>query len=237
MQVPESTLQKHFPQSFVYLKPKDIVSGDFFWFAELSDSQYLIVAADCTGHGVPGAFMSMIGQMLLKEAVMMYGIKKPNELLEAIDGMLKSNLRQDEKSSRDGMDVSMCLLDKEKNKLYFAGAKNPLFIVFADGNSQLVKGDRRPIGGNRKHYLGQEFTLHTFDLTAGCTYYLYSDGFQDQFGGKDGKKMTGKRFRAILEELSNFDLTQQSERLNAYFEEWQGHENQIDDILVVGFKA
>ena len=231
------------PESFVLFKPKDIVSGDFYWFAE-KDGRALVVAADCTGHGVPGAFMSMIGSSLLNETVIEKGITDPGKILQAIkDGVIKA-LRQTggRMQQKDGMDMALCSLDVANKTVQYAGAYNPLMIV-REGEVLETRADRMPIGIYEDDG-GKTFTTHDIQLKDGDTVYIYSDGFVDQFGGPKGKKFMGKRFREALVEAQKLSMPEQDVMLNKLIEDWRkdpnqpgGVSEQMDDILVIGIRV
>ncbi len=229
------SIQKTFPESFVLYKPRDIVSGDFYWFEQI-DNKAIFTAADCTGHGVPGAFMSLIGNDLLNEIVSARKITEPEKILQELHlGVVKS-LKQEQNQIRDGMDIALCSVDLENLVLEFAGAKNPL-IYIRNGEMQKIKGDTMPIGGSEKE--GERiFTKHSFSINnhAEHTFYIYSDGYQDQFGGPKGKKFMSKRFRNLLLEIHQKPMPEQERILDQTINEWMNGYEQIDDILVIGFK-
>ena len=208
-----------FPESFVLFKPKDIVSGDFYWFAE-KEEKALVVAADCTGHGVPGAFMSMIGNSLLNEVVIEKGVTDPGEILQTLkEGVIKA-LKQKGGAGqqKDGMDVAMCTFDIPNLKAWYAGAYNPLFIV-RNNDIEEIRADRMPIGIYEDDG-GNTFTTHEIDLQKGDSLYVFSDGFVDQFGGPKGKKFMGKRFKQTLIDVQNRSMDEQRDYLNQIIEEW-----------------
>jgi len=228
------------PQSFVLFKPKDIVSGDFYWFAE-KDGRAFAVAADCTGHGVPGAFMSMIGSSLLNETVIEKGITDPGQILQGIkNGVIKA-LRQTggRLQQKDGMDMALCSFDLTSKTVQYAGAYNPLVIV-RNGEVLETRADRMPIGIYEDDG-GKTFITHDVQLEDGDSVYIYSDGFVDQFGGPKGKKFMGKRFRAALIEAQSLSMEEQGVMLDKLIEDWRtnpsqpgGESEQMDDILIVG---
>ena len=230
------------PNSFILFKPKDIVSGDFYWFANIGRdgvSSYIIAAVDCTGHGVPGAFMSMLGNAYLNEIVNEKGITKPSEILEKLKGEIIKSLKQ--KSGigerQDGMDIALCnleFLDGQAGiKLQYSGANNPLFVV---RNGQLMEtmADRQPIG---IYVDSKPFTNHILDLQKDDIIYIFSDGYIDQFGGPQAKKYMIKRFKQLLLDIQDKNMQQQKEHLDKTIEDWKGSEGQVDDILVIGIKV
>jgi serine phosphatase RsbU (regulator of sigma subunit)/tetratricopeptide (TPR) repeat protein len=231
---PIGIIQQHHPQSFVLYKPRDIVSGDFYWFAPLSEQHSVIAAVDCTGHGVPGAFMSMIGDSLLNQIILEKGIISPDLILSELDRGIKQSLRKGESDAKDGMDMSLCIIDKFSKKVEFAGAMNPICII-QKGELREIKADKRAIGGEGTS--DYQFTKHIIDISEPTLLYLYSDGFQDQFGGSQGKKFMVKRFRELLSHIHTAPMQDQKRILNDTIEEWKGKEHkQIDDILVIGFQ-
>lgn len=228
-------IKQYLPHSFVFWRPKDIVSGDFYWFANMGDRVFF-AAADCTGHGVPGAFMTMIGNTLLNQVVKQQGITMPDEILNNLHIAVRKALRQDQvgSTSRDGMDISFMTVDQKTNKIHWAGANNPLIQI--RGNEAIEhKADKYPIGGMQTEDR-RVFTLITLDPMAGDTYYLYSDGFQDQFGGDRGRKYMTKRWKEFLQQISVKGVGEQPDLLNKEITDWIGTKyEQIDDVLVCGY--
>lgn len=226
--------------SFILFKPRDIVSGDFYWFAELErkisgEKDFAIAAVDCTGHGIPGAFMSMIGMNSLN-GIINRGIRHTDEVLLTLHNDIKSALRQDETGNRDGMDMALCLIRKQEKILEFSGAKNPL-IYIQDNELYHIKGDTHAIGGGSgKVQREVSFKRHEIKLDQPTMIYIFSDGYADQFGGPDSMKFMSKRFKELLMEIHHLPLEEQKTILNDTFEEWRGKGRQIDDILVIGFK-
>lgn len=220
------------PESFIYFKPKDIVSGDFYWFFEKSDKIF-IAAVDCTGHGIPGAFMSIIGMNLLDRLVN-EGIYDPGVILNLMNKEVISTLKKkfDQKHIKDGMDLSLCVIDKTRKILLFTGAYNPAYIVRNKSIIQL-KGDRKSVGND---FDFDSFTTQDLKLRDNDTIYLFSDGYTDQFGGNSGKKYKFRRFRTLLLSISDLPLDAQKNKLHESFLQWKIDYEQIDDILVIGFK-
>ncbi|MHB8401911.1 MAG: two-component regulator propeller domain-containing protein [Bacteroidia bacterium] len=224
-----------FPESFILYKPKDIVSGDFYWYAEVED-YYFIAAIDCTGHGVPGAFMSLIASTLLSEIVNGRKITVPSHILQELNNQIIKVLKQSDSdsSTRDGMDMSIVRVDKKKSKLVFAGAARPLYFIH---NKELTdtKGQGYPIGG---HYGLMNLTYSETELNVekDDIFYIFSDGYADQFREGDKKKFTTKRLKALLTQICMDDMETQSNKLDTAFAEWKGSSYQIDDILVIGIK-
>ncbi|MBA3970946.1 MAG: tetratricopeptide repeat protein, partial [Bacteroidetes bacterium] len=223
------------PDSFVFYKPKDIVSGDFYWFEKYQDS-VLFAAVDCTGHGVPGAFMSIVGYNLLNQAVNESGISQPDLILNAVNKNITKTLRQSEEDSvvKDGMDIGLCSINKERTKLEYAGAYNSLWMV---RNKALIeyKADKHPIGLFVEENLRQ-FTNNKIDLIKGDVIYIYTDGFVDQFGGEKGKKFKYKQLQQLLLQISDKPMEEQKAILDSTIEKWKGNLEQVDDILIIGVR-
>lgn len=239
---PQTSLQEIFPDSFIFFRPRDIVSGDYYWFKELTvgfgsnekTGKIAISAIDCTGHGVPGAFLSMIGYNLLDDIVYR-GISKPGEILRELNNGIRRTLRQDETENRDGMDMAICVVDINSKVVEFSGAKNPLVYVSNDEVFR-IRGDKESIGGGMG-YMENEFTTHSIRIDGPTWFYMFSDGFIDQFGGGDGRKFMIKNFIDFLAGISILPADQQREMLKNALKDWLGTKyTQVDDILVVGFK-
>ncbi len=249
----DEELNKHLKDYFILYKPKDIVAGDFYWMekvrwqkaggnrqsAEENDPQLhtancvLIAAADCTGHGVPGAFMSMIGSTFLNEIVRK-GIFMPDIILDELNIQVRQTLKQDSETSqsRDGMDIALCLIDKEKNKLFYSGANRPCLIV-RDKQIFEYKADKFPIGGIHRNQK-DKFTLNEIEIKTGDLLYLFSDGYADQFGGPKGKKFMHKKLKETLISISQRPISEQKLLLDNIITNWRGNTEQIDDVLVIG---
>jgi serine phosphatase RsbU (regulator of sigma subunit) len=222
-----------FPNAFVLFKPKDIVSGDFYWFAE-KDGKRLIAACDCTGHGVPGALMSMIGNNILNQIVNENGITSPDEILSLLNKEIRKALKQDGiEATKDGMDIAL-LCFNSGTELEYAGAQRPLWIV---RNNELteIKADKHSIGG-LKEEKEKKFSNHKFTLSVNDCVYISSDGYADQFGGASGKKFMSRQFKELLLSIHQKPVTEQENILNETIEKWKGLREQIDDILVIGVK-
>jgi serine phosphatase RsbU (regulator of sigma subunit) len=223
-----------FPESFIFFKPRDIVSGDFYWYHQIDEYRSIVAAADCTGHGVPGAFMSIAGNAYLNQIVVFQGITSPDKVLDELHNTIKTNLKQEETENKDGMDITICLVDRQKKILEFAGAKNPL-IYIQDNQLHYVKGDRMPIGGHQRDE-DQVFTKHTISIDRPTVFYLFSDGYQDQFGGSQNKKFMTKRLRELLFDLHTCPMDEQHNKLEQTLDQWMEGVDQIDDVLVIGVK-
>lgn len=232
---PEKRIRELLPESFVYYRPKDIVSGDFYWVDRVN-GRVAFAAVDCTGHGVPGAFMSLIGHNGLNQAIRERGAGRPSEVLKVLNKLAFEALHKDREQFlvRDGMDMALCNYDPSRRVLEYAGANSPLYIV--RGTEVLrFQPDKRPIGSFEMD--GQDFTDHRILLEQGDMVYLFSDGYADQFGGPKGKKFLYKRFRDLLLEISRYPAERQSSMLEEAFRGWRGVHEQVDDILVIGMRA
>jgi len=235
---PDSLVKAILPNSFVLYKPKDIVSGDFYWM-EQKDEKTMFAAVDCTGHGVPGAFMSIVGHNILKQVVSNNNFTTPALILDKLNEGVSETLHHgghehEEGQAKDGMDISFCCIDFKTLELQYAGAYNPLYII-RDGHLIQTKADKFPIG----LFLGEEkkkFTNHSIQLQKGDTVYIFSDGFADQFGGPYGRKFMAIPFRVLLMDINKEPIEKQKEILNKTIEEWRGQLDQVDDILVIGVK-
>jgi histidine kinase len=236
-----SGIKKAFDNCFVYYKPKDIVSGDFYWFSRRL-SKTIIAAADCTGHGIPGAFMTIMANTLLRQIVELEGIFKPDQILYHLNLRVRVALSQDAEASganhnyqKDGLDIALLQIDTKRRKLQFAGANRPLIIVKQDGTVEEHKGDKISIGGYQvdEHV---EYTTHNFELDEGDTIYLFSDGYPDQIGEKADRRFQSKRFHTLLQEIYQKDMDHQRLLLDAELRHWRGDNEQTDDIVVIGIR-
>ncbi|MGC8802487.1 MAG: two-component regulator propeller domain-containing protein [Bacteroidales bacterium] len=230
----ERNFRRILPNSFVYHRPKDIVSGDFYWIHEKADKIFLAVV-DCTGHGVPGAFMSILGIELLRN-LMNTNVEDPGMILDSLNEEFSRVFAEmDDMSLKDGMDVSFCTWKRQENMLLYAGAEHVLYYA---RNNQIfeVKGDRFSVGIKPQDET-VKFTTHTIQLFPNDMVYLFSDGYADQFGGPDGKKFKYRRFRHMLLNIYRLPLDQQKQLIDDTFELWKGNQEQVDDILIVGFRA
>jgi len=248
-------IQEHLPDSFVFFKPRDIVSGDFYWFSvvhleeevEITTSfrpppppeKIVITAIDCTGHGVPGAFMSMVGNQLLYEIINTNHVISPDHILSELHHKIRIALSQEETGNNDGMDMAICVIDKNERTLEFAGAKNPL-IYIQDQELFEIKGSTAPIGGKKrskgKKSQPRTYEKHIIPLDKPTWFYMFTDGFQDQFGGKNGRKFMKRRFKELLLKIHQRPPSVQRNMLSQTIGGWMGNNPQIDDMLVMGFK-
>ena len=220
---------------FVYYQPKDIVSGDFYWVYELDPDNVIIAVADCTGHGVPGAFMSMIGNALLNEIIIENGNTQIDQVLNILRSHIIKSLKNDndQYTTMDGMDISLLKVNKKEQMLEFATAGHRIYLL-RDGQCHDYKGDAFPVG----YYHGKErsFNLHEINIQEGDTIYLSTDGFLDQFGGPNRNKFGLIRFKELIVENKSQNIKKQKDRFMHAFRKWKGEQNQIDDILVMGIK-
>ncbi len=231
---PKPLFDQLLPNSFVLFKPKDIVSGDFYWLDKKGDQVYF-AAVDCTGHGVPGAFMSIVGSNLLKDTVNNTDLELPSHIMDKLNEGVVSTLHVGvtEKQTKDGMDMTLCALNYKTLELQFAAAYNPLYII-RDGQLLQHKADKFPVGA----FVGekQKFTNNKIQLQKGDMIYIFSDGYADQFGGPRGKKFMAGNFRNLLLEMSKLPADQQRQKLDSTIESWRGTLEQVDDVLIIGVK-
>jgi len=231
-------VQKYFPESFILYKPKDIVSGDFYWYGE-KNGRSIAACVDCTGHGVPGAFMSMIGANLLNQIILENGITEPAAILSELNEGVRRALKQGTQSdieTTDGMDIAICSFDLARREIQFASALRHLVIV-SDNKLEKINGDKFSIGGGSHSYGEVHFTNHIKFLNKGDTVYMFSDGYADQFGGEQGKKLMVKKLHETLLAVSTLKMQEQKAYLDKTFEEWRGIHPQVDDVLVLGIRV
>ncbi len=227
-----SDIKACFRDSFVFYRPKDIVSGDFFWFNQKL-SKAVLACADCTGHGIPGAFMSIMANTILRQIVEVEGIFRPDEILELLHARVRIALQQDETHSKDGMDIAICQIDVKRQKINFAGAKRPLIIIRGNEFAE-IKPDKYSVGGDQQESI-RKYTNHTIDLEPNDRVYLFTDGFTDQFN-ETNKKYQTKRFYQLLLETRHLKMEEQKNILEQELITWRAGEEQTDDILVIGFE-
>ncbi|MEW6468001.1 MAG: two-component regulator propeller domain-containing protein [Bacteroidota bacterium] len=231
----EVDIKKELPEHFIFFKPRDVVSGDFYWFNQKGDKVY-IAACDCTGHGVPGAFMSIIGNSLLNEIINENHVTEPAHIMNMLRQKLITSLKQQkgEQESKDGMDMVLCCIDKGSGKISFAAANNPLYLV-SSGTLTEYKGDKQPVGisgTELKPFTHQEITVRPGDV-----FYMFTDGFPDQFGGAQGKKFLYKRFKEVLLSIHAKPMDVQHAELEKAFHQWKAEHYQVDDVLVIGIRV
>lgn len=231
---PNRFIQHLLADHFILYKPRDIVSGDFYWIKQVED-RICIAAADCTGHGVPGALMSMLGMTFLNEIINKNPKILAADILNDLRTHIISSLRQTGKSgeTRDGMDISLCIINHKSKTLEYAGANNHLYMI-RDTEFTEVKADRMPIGIHRR--AKEPFTNHVIDIKKDDIIYIFTDGYADQFGGDDGRKFLPANFKNLLMEIHHKPFSEQRQLLETSFDNWRGEHKQLDDVLVIGFK-
>jgi len=232
---PKDLIEQLLPEHFILNKPKDIVSGDFYWVSQ-NRNKTIIAVSDCTGHGISGAMMSMLGTAFLNEIVNKNDVTNSAQILEQLRERIITSLHQQIgytiEDSRDGMDIAICILDILDNTLEYSGANNPIYLF---RNNELIelRPDKMPIGIHE--FFNEPFNTRTIQLEKGDTVYLFSDGYADQFGGKHHKKLKYPKFKEYLQNLNNLPYSQRREKLDSEFEIWRGENEQIDDVMVLGF--
>lgn len=230
---PQKIVKHYLENSFILYKPKDIVAGDFYWMETFEDL-ILFAACDCTGHGVPGAMVSVICHNALNRAVREFGLKQPSKILDKTAEIVIESFSKSEEEIKDGMDISLCAYNIKTKQLEWAGANNPLWLL---QNGELIetKADKQPIGMNDNF---KPFTNHQFTLNIGDVIYLFTDGYADQFGGEAGKKkLTKKRFKEQVLSIQNLSMQEQGITLDKFIVDYRKEIEQIDDILVMGVKV
>jgi serine phosphatase RsbU (regulator of sigma subunit) len=238
----DSLIQKNLKNSFVYYKPKDIVAGDFYWVHILPEPNgwdvngdvVLFAAADCTGHGVPGAMVSVVCNNALNQSVKEFGITQPNLILDKTRELVIDTFSESIENVQDGMDLALCALNTKTNELEYAGAYNPLWIVRKNSAEiEEIKGNKHHVG---KCDLMPSFVNHKVTLNEGDTIYIFSDGFVDQFGGPKGKKLMSARFKKHLLSIQGKSMKEQMDSINQMFNDWKGPLEQVDDVCVIGVR-
>jgi serine phosphatase RsbU (regulator of sigma subunit)/Tfp pilus assembly protein PilF len=236
---PQENADPLFPQSFILFMPKDVVSGDFYWYSSKNEKK-LVAAVDCTGHGVPGALMSMLGNAFLNEIVNSRNILQPSEILSELRHKVKQSLKQTGEvgEARDGMDMALLCFNEDNSKVEYAGAHNPLWIFRSEGNGYLLQeyaADKRPVG----YFLGRSlpFTNNIIDLRKGDTLYIFSDGYGDQFGGPKGKKFKTAQLKQLILSIQDKTMPEQKTILERTFQEWKSTYEQIDDVCIIGIRV
>jgi serine phosphatase RsbU (regulator of sigma subunit) len=227
-------ISRTLPDSFILYKPRDVVSGDFPWYVQIKEDIF-IAAVDCTGHGVPGALLSLIGYFLLNDIVRSRKITEPGKILDLLDEGVTTTLRQDEDATtKDGMDIALCKINLNDGIVEYAGAHRPLYIM-KNGVMEEVKGNKFPIGGGI--FKNQtNFTNTKIKLQKGDSIYFSSDGFPDQFGGPEGRKFGPKRVREIVERVHQQPMKEAVTVFDTEWEAWRGDQKQTDDVLLIGIK-
>jgi len=232
---PIAKFHDYFHESFIFFKPRDIVSGDFYWLFRPNEQQKILVVADCTGHGVPGAFMTLISMNLLSQIVEHDHITEPQRILEPLNARLFHYLTRSTTTTgvRDGMDATVVLIDEAEKRMEFASAHQPLWY-FSKGKMTEYKGSRLSIGDRLE--LKHQIQAHSLSYQSKDRFYCFSDGFSDQFGGDEGKKFMSGQFKRLLGNLQTKSLQEQSTALEGTFQQWKGASRQTDDVLVVGIE-
>lgn len=237
----EETIQKYLKRFFIFYRPKDIVAGDFYWFEENEDQMFL-AAADCTGHGVPGAMVSVVCANALNKAVNEKGLSKPGELLNETRALIVDTFAKAGKNVKDGMDISLIAIDKKtlndtsdskSIQITFSGAYNPLWIISGNDEIEEIKGNKQPVG---LYENSQPFETHHTTLEKGDQLYMFSDGYADQFGGPKGKKFKSKNLKQLFLKISVLSVNEQLHELEQHFDNWKGDLEQLDDVCVIGVK-
>ncbi len=230
----ENTIRNVFSDAFVFYQPKDIVSGDFYWFYPYGDDIYFAVG-DCTGHGVPGSLVTIAGNTILRQLIRQDGLSDPGEIMSLLDeeltGLFNENLTEGQR--RDGMDIVFCKFNISQGKGSFCGAGRPLILLRDDELIEFKKGSNA-IGYEYDQI--KRFETETFDIFSGDQFYLFSDGYTDQFGGENVKKFNRKRFRNLLISMKDMDMKKQQKELDLTYNNWMGKQEQIDDVCVLGVK-
>jgi serine phosphatase RsbU (regulator of sigma subunit) len=230
----ERIVKSYLDDSFVLYLPKDIVAGDFYWMEHLGDS-ILFAAADCTGHGVPGAMVSVMCHNALNRSVKEFNLTSPEQILNKTRELVLEEFSQSEDDMNDGMDISLCSLNRKTNELLWSGANNPLWIISEEGEKiQEIKADKQPVG---RHSKSVSFTLHSVKLNKGDTIYIFTDGLQDQFGGPKGKKFKPTRLRSLFLSVYKLPLNVQRDKIKEEFDAWRGEHEQVDDICIIAVKV
>lgn len=229
-------IKSHLPNSFILYMTKDIVSGDFYWFSHFDDFS-IIAAVDCTGHGVPGAFMSLIGYNILNKIVNEQKITDPKQILLELNNGVLAVLHKNESESKDGMDIAICKINHQLNNLEYAGAMRPLWIVSKEGQFSEIKADKIPIGTKQKDRDSKiEYTTHYIETNKGDTFYIFTDGYADQFGGNKDKKFSTGKFKELMIASASLEMKDQEQKFKAEHLDWKMENEQVDDILIIGFK-
>lgn len=231
----EETVNSILPEHFILYQPKDIVSGDFYWVSGNND-EFLVSAIDCTGHGVPGALLSIVGHNAINQTINELKITQPDKVLVSMNTLIKKILHQDAKSDiRDGMDMALCKFNKSTSTLEYAGANNPIYIV-SDGKLSVIKASKLTVGSLQEE-VNAAPQNHSIPLKRGDSFFIFSDGYADQFGGIDNKKFKTSRMQELLLSINNQPLKAQKKLFQEAFMNWKGSNEQVDDVLVIGIRV
>jgi serine phosphatase RsbU (regulator of sigma subunit) len=228
---PQEFVDSHIKDNFIYYKPKDIVAGDFYW-AEKVGEKFFIAAADSTGHGVPGAMVSVVCSNALNRTIKEFKLTETGKILDKTRELVIETFEKSASEVKDGMDISLLCIDSKNKNIYWSGANNPLWFI-QDNELKEIKADKQPIG---KTEYAKPFTTHQIEYKADTTFYLFTDGFADQFGGPNGKKFKYKQFSDLLLKNNHLSQKQQSDIINEAFSDWKSDLEQVDDVCVIGIK-
>ncbi len=220
-----------FEDYFIFFEPKEKVSGDFYWMHQ-SGREVYFVEVDCTGHGVPGALVSVVGANALNTCIKEKKMSQPAEILDKMAMIVGETLTSEEHNMQDGMDISLCKLNLDTLELTYAGANNPIYILNING-LKILTPNKQPVGN---YEFKKPFTQETITLQKGDCVYLFSDGYADQFGGPSGKKFMYKKLRNLLENSVKLSMLEQKENLNTAFQNWKGNHEQVDDVCIIGVR-
>jgi serine phosphatase RsbU (regulator of sigma subunit) len=226
---PQKFIDNHLPSNFILYKPKDLVAGDFYW-AESIDDLFFIAAADSTGHGVPGAMVSVVCSNALNRTVKEFGLTDTGKILDKTRELVVETFEKSVSEVKDGMDISLLCIDTKNKKINWSGANNALWYI-QNNEVKIIKANKQPIGKTEKP---SPFTTHEIEYSNDLTFYLFTDGFADQFGGEKGKKFKYKQLEELLLNNNHLALSKQSDLLNEKFENWKGELEQVDDVCVIG---
>jgi serine phosphatase RsbU (regulator of sigma subunit) len=228
------TVNEILPEHFILYEPKDIVSGDFYWVSK-HESKFMVAAIDCTGHGVPGALLSIVGHNAINQSVNEMGITKPSEVMDSMNTIIKKILHQDKGSDiRDGMDMALCTFDSSNNTLEYCGANNPIYII-SEGKLNVIKASKLTVGSLQEDVVSKPEN-HSIPMKKGESFYIFSDGYADQFGGKDNKKFKTSKMQELLVSLKDKAMPEQKRIIRETFISWRGSNEQVDDVLVIGVR-
>jgi serine phosphatase RsbU (regulator of sigma subunit) len=228
----EEEILRYFPQSFLYYRPKDIVAGDFYFF-ERTGSHLFYAAADCTGHGVPGALVSMVCSNALSRCVKEFKLSEPGKILDKATELIGETFKKSGNDIRDGMDISLLVKDLANDRYFWAGANNPLWLG-SKGKISEIQADKQPVGFHEQR---KAFTTHALSLNHGDYLFLFTDGYADQFGGPKGKKFKYQQLSALFEKHADLSPEEQKRNLELTFEAWKGNLEQVDDVCVIGIRV
>ena len=229
-----STIKESLEESFILYQPKDIVAGDFYWMHTKEDGQILFAAADSTGHGVPGAMVSVVCTNALNQAVKEFGLTDPGQILDKVRELVANSFQKSDNEVKDGMDISLCLIDKDTRIVNWSGANTPLWIIRENSDElEVIKADKQSVA---KTETPKPFTTHTVQLNQGDCFYLFTDGYADQFGGAAAKKYMQKRIKSLLLSIYKKTMTTQQRLITDNLAHWMGNQEQVDDICFIGVK-